>query len=122
MEPQSIYKTSQVLEIDQNSKQTKEQYELNYSCKSHSMKGEEKDDDSELNLTNEITQLLVNPRETTTTAKLCWFSMDALKEMASPREFFILQFYLKNFEHFHLQFYPMLQVDLVLPIQDTRCK
>ena len=53
----------------------------------------EEDDDSKHNFTIEITQLLVSPRGTTTTAKLCWFLVDALREVASPREFFILQFY-----------------------------
>ena len=56
----------------------------------HNMKGEE-DDDSKPNFTIEITQLLISPRGTAT--KSCRFSVDALKEVAGPREFTILQFY-----------------------------
>ena len=57
----------------------------------HSMKGEEEDDDSGPESTNEITQLLISPRGTAT--KLGWFLVDALKEVAGPGEFSILQFY-----------------------------
>ena len=52
------------------------------------MKGEE-DDDSKPNFTIESTQLLISPRGTAT--KPCRFSVDALKEVADPREFVILQ-------------------------------
>ena len=55
------------------------------------MKGEEEDDDSGPESTDEITQLLISPRGTAT--KPCRFSVDALKEVAGPREFTILRFY-----------------------------
>ena len=66
------------------------------------MKGEE-DDDSKPNFTIEITQLLISPRGTAT--KPCRFSVDALKEVAGPREFTILQIYMsRSFSESELSF------------------
>ena len=66
------------------------------------MKGEE-DDDSKQNFTIEITPASFGPRGTAT--KSIQFSVDALKEVAGPREFTILQIYMsRSFSESELSF------------------